>query len=261
MPAQQPSKGKLKQCVCGGVFPRGISLDERCAIAAKMGFVGYDLLEPKDWPTVKKHGLVPSLATGTGTGIGIGMNRVEYHDKFEKSTHELIDIAAKEGVTDIILLTGERRGMSDEQGMENCVKFLNKVKKHAEEKKVVLVTELLNSKVDHPDYICDHTAWGAEMCKRVDSPSVKLLYDIYHMQIMEGDIIRTIRKNYQYLGHFHTAGNPGRHEMDDSQELNYKGIAKALVDLNYQGYIAHEYSPVKDALTSLEQTRKLFEVS
>jgi hydroxypyruvate isomerase len=261
MSAQQPSKGQLKQCVCGGVFPRGLSLDERCAIAAKMGFVGYDLLEPKDWPTVKKHGLVPSLATGTGTGIGVGMNRVEYHEKFEKNTHELIDIAAKEGVTDIILLTGERRGMSDEQGLENCVKFLNKVKKHAEEKKVVLVTELLNSKVDHPDYMCDHTAWGVEMCKRADSPSVKLLYDIYHMQIMEGDIIRTIRKNYQYMGHFHTAGNPGRHEMDDSQEMNYKGIAKALVDLNYQGYIAHEYSPVKDPLTSLEQTRKLFEVS
>ena len=252
--------GKLKQCVCGSVFPRGLSLEQRCAIAAKMGFVGYDLLDPKDWPTVKKQGLVPSLATGTGMTIANGINRVENHDKFEKSTHELIDVAAKEGVTDIILLSGERKGMSDQEGLENCVKFLNKVKKHAEEKKVTLVTELLNSKVDHPDYMCDHTVWGVEMCKRVDSPSVKLLYDIYHMQIMEGDIIRTIRKNFQYLGHFHTAGNPGRHEMDDSQEMNYKGIAKALVDLNYQGYIAHEYSPLKDALTSLEQTKKMFEV-
>ena len=164
---------------------------------------------------------MPSLATGTGMGIDKGMNRVEYHDQFEKGTHELIDISAKEGVTDIILLTGERKGMSDQEGLENCVKFLNKVKKHAEDKKITLVTELLNSKVDHPDYMCDHTAWGVEMCKRVDSPSVKLLYDIYHMQIMEGDIIRTIRKNYQYMGHFHTAGNPGRHEMDDTQEMNY----------------------------------------
>jgi len=182
------------------------------------------------------------------------------HVRCEKMTHELIDLCAKEGVPNIILLSGERKGMSDAQGLDNSVIFLNKVKKHAEDKQITLVTELLNSKVDHPDYMCDHTAWGVEMCKRVQSPRVKLLYDIYHMQIMEGDVIRTIRKDIQYIGHFHTAGNPGRHEMDDSQELNYKGIAKAIADTGYQGYIAHEYSPVKDAVTSLEQTLQLFEV-
>lgn len=252
--------GRLKQCVCGGVFGRGMSFEDRCKTAAELGVYGYDLVGPEQWPTVKKYGLIPSLATGTGMTIKVGAIHKEQHDKFEKATNELIDKAAAAGVPDIILLAGERGGMSDEQGWDNAVAITNKFKGHAEDKGINLVMELLNSKVDHPDYICDRTSWGVEYCKRVNSPRVKLLFDIYHMQIMEGDIIRTVRKNMQYIGHFHTAGNPGRHEMDDTQEMHYKGIAKAIADLGYQGYIAHEYSPQRDAVTSLKETLKLFEV-
>jgi hydroxypyruvate isomerase len=255
-----PRKGRLKQAVCGGVFGRGVPLEERCRIASKLGVVGHDLVGPRDWATVRKYGLIVTMASGSGSGIREGINRVELHDRIEKQTRELIDLAAQQGVPNIILLTGERRGMSDQQGLDNCVAFLNKIKAQAEDKGVTLCTELLNSKVDHPDYMCDHTAWGVEMCKRVNSPRVKLLYDIYHMQIMEGDVIRTIRNNIQYIGHFHTAGNPGRHEMDDTQEMNYRGIARAIADLGYTGYIAHEYSPVRDPLKSLEETLSLFEV-
>jgi hydroxypyruvate isomerase len=160
----------------------------------------------------------------------------------------------------VILLAGNRRGMGDDEGIANSAAFFNNIKAFAEEKKVTLCLELLNSKVNHKDYHCDHTWWGVEVCKRAASPRVKLLYDIYHMQIMEGDIIRTIRENIQWIGHFHTAGNPGRHEMDDTQEMNYRGIAKAIADLGYQGYISHEYSPVGDWKTSLEATLKMFEV-
>jgi hydroxypyruvate isomerase len=255
-----PRKGRLKQAVCGGVFGRGVPLEERCRIAAKLGVVGHDLVGPKDWATVKKYGLTVTMASGSGSSIRDGFNRTENHDRIEKQTRELIDLAAKEGVPNIILLTGERRGMSDQQGLDNCVVFLNKIKAQAEDKGVTLCTELLNSKVNHPDYMCDRTAWGVEMCKRVNSPRVKLLYDIYHMQIMEGDIIRTIRDNFQYIGHFHTAGNPGRHEMDDTQEMNYRGIARAIADLGFTGYVAHEYTPVRDPLKSLEETLALFEV-
>lgn len=262
--AMQPKRrpGKLKQAVCGGVFPGKMSLDERCRVAASMGIQGFDLVSPKDWPIVKKHGLVSTMGTGTGSNIGEGVNRTEFHARIEQATHPLIDQAAAEGVPNLIIMSGERRGMSDEQGADNAVAILNKLKAHAEDKGVTLCMELLNSKVDHPDYMCDRTSWGVDVCKRVNSPRVKLLYDIYHMQIMEGDVIRTIRNNIQWIGHFHTAGNPGRHEMDDTQELNYRGIAKAIADLNFQGYIAHEYSPTsKDPLHSLEEALKLFDVA
>jgi hydroxypyruvate isomerase len=255
-----PAKGRLKQAACGGVFPKGSTLEDRCRIAQKLGLVGIDLVGPKDWPTLKRYGLIPTMGTGTGTTIPEGPIRTENHAKYEKMTHELIDQAAANGVPNIIILSGERKGMSDQKGLENCTAWCNKVKAHAEDKGVTICMELLNSKVDHPDYMCDHTAWGVELCKRVGSPRVKLLYDIYHMQIMEGDVIRTIRENIQYIGHFHTAGNPGRHEMDHTQELNYKPIAKAIADLNFQGYVAHEYSPVGDALKALEATVALFEV-
>jgi hydroxypyruvate isomerase len=255
-----PRKGRLKQCVCGGVFGRGVPLEERCKIASKLGIVGHDLVGPKDWPTLKKYGLLSTMASGTGSTIRDGINRTENHDRIEKMTRELIDQAAEFGAPNIILLSGERKGMSDQQGLENSVAFLNKVKRQAEDKRVTLCVELLNSKVDHPDYMCDRTAWGVDMCKRVDSPRVKLLYDIYHMQIMEGDVIRTIRQNIQYIGHFHTAGNPGRHEMDDTQEMNYRGIARAIADLGFTGYIAHEYSPTREPLKSLEETLAIFDV-
>jgi hydroxypyruvate isomerase len=178
----------------------------------------------------------------------------------EKALRELIDPAAAAGAPNVIALSGNRRGISDQEGMDNVVALLARVKAQAEDKGVTVCLELLNSKVNHPDYQCDRTWWGVEVCKRVNSPRVRLLYDIYHMQIMEGDIIRTIRDNIQWIAHFHTAGNPGRHEMDDTQEMNYRGIARAIADLGFQGYVAHEYTPLRDPLQSLEETLRMFEV-
>ena len=254
-----PRKGRLKQAVTRGVFGRNVPLEDCCRNAARLGVAGFDLMTPADFPLVKKYGLVPSMASGAMTLQG-GCNHKEDHPAVEKAMRELIDQSAAAQVPNVIALSGNRRGIPDEEGMANVVAFLNKVKAQAEEKGVTICLELLNSKVNHPDYQCDRTSWGVEVCKRVNSPRVKLLFDIYHMQIMEGDIIRTIRANFQWIGHFHTAGNPGRHEMDDTQEMNYRGIARAIADLGYQGYIAHEYSPTRDALRSLEETLSMFEV-
>ncbi len=213
-PADQPRKttGRLKQGVTGGVF-RGsnMSLDDMCRESAKLGIYGFDLVKPQDWPTLKKYGLVPTMTPPPyGGTIPDGINVKENHERLEKSIREVIDLAAAAGCPNAITLSGNRRGMPDEQGAENSVIFLNKVKGYAEDKNVTICLELLNSKVNHKDYMCDHTAWGVGVMKQVNSPRVKLLYDIYHMQIMEGDIVRTIRDNFQYLAHFHTGGNPGR---------------------------------------------------
>ena len=255
-----PRKGRLKQGVTRGCFAKsGLDLDGMCREAARLGAQGFDLVGPKEFPTLKKYGLVPTMAPG-GASIADGINRKEFHADIEKRMREAIEAAAAAGAPNVIVMSGNRRGMGDEEGIENSVTFLNRIKAMAEDKKVTLCMELLNSKVNHKDYHCDRTWWGVEVCKRVNSPRVKLLYDIYHMQIMEGDVIRTIRENIQWLGHFHTAGNPGRHEMDDTQELNYRGIARAIADLNYDGYVSHEYTPVRDALKSLEETMKIFDV-
>ena len=179
----------------------------------------------------------------------------------EPQYREAIDSAAAFGAPNVIALSGNKRGIADEEGLDNTVAFLNKVKAHAEDKGITICLELLNSKVDHKDYQCDRTWWGVEVMKRVNSPRIKLLYDVYHMQIMEGDIIRTIRNNIQYIGHFHTAGNPGRHEFDlDTQELNYRGIMRAIADLNFQGFVSHEYTPLRDPLKSLEEMIRICDV-
>jgi len=259
----QPQKGRLKQCVTQGVFARGMSFEDTCREAAKLGIVGYDLRGPSDWPTLKKYGLIPTMyPPGPGGTIPDALNRIENHDRLEKAMHAALDEAAANRVPNIITFSGNRKGMADSEGADNCVKFLNKVKAHAEDKGVTICMELLNSKVNHKDYMCDHTAWGADVMKRVGSPRVKLLYDIYHLQIMEGDICRTIKDNFQYLGHFHTGGNPGRHEIDDTQELNYRFIAKTIADLGFTGYIAHEYSPApgRDAIQSLKQAMEIMAV-
>lgn len=255
-------KGRLKQCVTGGVFGRGRSLEENARDAAKLGAVGFDLIGPKDWPILKKYGLLPTMVPGFGGTIPDALNRKENHDRIEKLMHEGIDTCAAYGAPNLITFSGNRNGMSDAEGADNCVLFLNKVKAHAEDKGVNICMELLNSKVNHKDYMNDHTAWGVDVCKRVNSPRVKLLYDIYHLQIMEGDIVRTIRDNFQYLAHFHTGGNPGRHEINESQELNYHFVAKAIADLGYTGYVAHEYSPAQgnDPLKSLNEAMQIFEV-
>ena len=250
-------KGRLKQGVTNGVFGRSqLSMDDRCKIAAELGCTGFDLVGPKDWPTLKKYGLKPTMySPPDGSTIPFGLNRKENHEKILKSLRAGIDSAAEWGAPNVITFSGNRAGMNDQEGMDNCVAGLNEIKKYAEDKSVTVCMELLNSKVDHKDYMCDHAAWGVETVKRVNSPRIKLLYDIYHMQIMDGDIVRTIRADIQWLGHFHTGGNPGRKEIDDTQELNYNFVAKAIADLGYQGWVSHEYSPKQgnDAVKSLEQ--------
>jgi len=253
--AASPATGRLKQSVARWCFAK-ISMDDLCRQSAEMGLAGIDLVDQKDWPTVKKYGLVSAMVTGCGT-IPDGFNRQENHDRLEKELRQNIAAAAALKLPNVITFSGNRRGMSDEEGKANCIAGLNRVKKIAEDAGVTLCMELLNSKVNHKDYMCDHTQWGVDVVKAVDSPRVKLLYDIYHMQIMEGDVISTIRQNIQYIGHFHTGGVPGRHELDDTQELQYRTIAKAIADLNYQGYFAHEFTPVKDPIPSLRQAVEL----
>lgn len=254
-------KGKLKQSVCNGVFGRQMAFEDRCKMAAELGVQGYDLIGPKDWPTLKKYGLVPTMANGGGGTIADALNRVENHDRIEKSMRELIDQCSAFGSPNLITFSGNANGQKDDEGIENCVKFLNKVKAQAEDKGVNICMEYLNSKVNHKDYQFDDMRYGVEVCKRVNSPRVRILYDMYHVQIMEGDIIRMMRDNFQWIAHFHTAGNPGRHEMDDTQEMNYRGIAKAIADLNFTGYVAHEYTPLRDPRKSLEETLAIFDVA
>ena len=260
-PAQaEPRKGRLKQAVCRGVFKgANLDLEGECREAARLGAYGIDLVGPDAFPLLKKHGLIPTMVPG-GSSIKAGINDKTNHSTIDPKMRAAIKAAAAAGAPNVIVLAGDRKGLTDEQGLENSVLFLNQIKGLAEDQGVTLCTELLNSKVNHPGYMCDHTAWGVEFCKRVNSPRVKLLYDAYHMQIMEGDIIRTIRQNIQYIGHFHTAGNPGRHEFDETQELNYKGICQAIADTGFPGYLAHEYTPTKDPLGTLDKMMSICEV-
>jgi hydroxypyruvate isomerase len=256
-------KGRLKQCVTSGVFGRGMAFEDTCREAARAGCYGYDLIGPKDWPMLKKYGLIPTMyPPGPGGTIPNALNRTENHATLEKSMHAAIDEAAANGVPNIITFSGNRAGMADAEGADHCVEFLNRIKSHAEDKGVTVCMEYLNSKVNHKDYMFDHIAWGVDVMKRVNSPRVKILYDIYHAQIMDGDIVRSIRDHFQWIGHFHTGGNPGRHEIDDTQELNYHFIAQAIADLNYTGYVAHEYSPAAGhaAIASLTQAMKIMQV-
>ncbi len=243
---------KFKQAVCRSVFGRNMDLDSACKLAASLGIQGFDLMRPPDWPILKKHGLVPSMIPSV-SGIRDGINQLDLHDKLEAGLRETIQQAADYGAPNVILLSGERKGLTDEQGLDNTVKFCNRLKAMAEDKGVTLALELLNSKVNHPGYQCDSSKWGVEVCKRVGSPRVKLLFDIYHMQIMEGDIIRTIQNNHQWIAHYHTAGIPGRHELNDKQELYYPAVARAIAETGYTGYIAHEYSPLGDPEAGLKQ--------
>jgi hydroxypyruvate isomerase len=255
---QAAPSGRLKQGVARWCFNK-MSLEDLCRESARIGLTGIDLVSYKEWPVVQKFGLTPSMVPGAAS-ISDGWNRKENHEKLENDMRQNIERAAEAKIPNVITFSGNRRGLSDAEGLENCVIGLNRVKRIAEDKGVTICMELLNSKVDHKDYQCDHTAWGVEMCKRVDSPRVKLLYDIYHMQIMEGDIIRNIRDNIAYLGHFHTGGNPGRHEIDETQELYYPAIARAIADLNFTGWVSHEFVPAKDPIPSLEAAAKIFNV-
>jgi hydroxypyruvate isomerase len=195
-----------------------------------------------------------------GGDIGSALNRTENHAAIEQAFRTNIPKAAKAGVPNVITFSGNRRGMSDEEGARNCVLGLNRLKKIAEDNGVTICIELLNSKVDHADYMCDHTAWGVRVVSEVNSPNVKLLYDIYHMQIMEGDLIATIRKNIQWIGHFHTGGVPGRHELNGTQEVQWDGVMRGIADTGFKGYVAHEFVPTGDPLTSLREAADLCDV-
>jgi hydroxypyruvate isomerase len=259
----KPNFGRLKQSVCGSVFGHGIAFEDQCRLAAELGFQGFDLQTPEHWPTLKKYGLISTMSFGGGGTIKDALNRKENHPRIEQSMRKLIDQCAEAGSPNLITFSGNRAGMSDEEGLENCALFLNKIKAQAEDKNVTICTELLNSRVNHPDYMCDHVDWGVALCKRVNSPRVKLLFDIYHMQIMDGDIVRRITQNMQWIGHFHTGGVPGRHEIDNrSNELNYNFVAKAIAGTGFQGFCAHEYSPAagRDYISSLKEARESFTV-
>ncbi|MGA7414761.1 MAG: TIM barrel protein [Bryobacteraceae bacterium] len=259
---EKPKFGRIKQSVCSSVFGKGMTFEEQCRLAADLGFQGYDLRTPEQWPILKKYGLLSTMTIGGGGTLPVALNHKENQPAIEKAMRAMLDLCAAANSPSLITFSGNRLGISDEEGMDNCVQFLNRVKAQAEDKDVNICMELLNSRVDHKDYQCDHVDWGVEMCKRVNSPRVKLLFDIYHMQIMDGDIARRIRQTIQWIGHFHTGGVPGRHEIDDTQELNYHFVAQAIADLGYQGFVAHEYSPTagRDPVASLKQAREIWTV-
>jgi len=233
--------------------PGKMTFEDFCRECSKMGLESVELLGPDQWPAVKKAGLTCAMCNGPDN-IPYGWNRIEHHDvllpKFEKAIPQVAEF----GFPNIITFSGNRKGMGDEEGLENCVKGLKRLVPIAEKNKVTVCMELLNSKRDHKDYMCDHTAWGVEVIKRVGSDRLKLLYDIYHMQIMEGDMIATIRANHQYIGHYHTGGVPGRNEIDDTQEIYYPAVMKAIVATGYKGFVGQEFVPKRpDALASLKQ--------
>ncbi len=250
-------KGQINQSVSRWCYGR-IPLDKFCMAVKKMGMTAIDLMGPNDFPTLKKHGLVCSMVETHGLTKGI--NRTENHAECLAKIRAAIDAAAENGFPNVISFPGNREGMADEVGVENAVTALKQVVGHAEQKKVTICLEYLNSKVNHKDYMFDNMKWGVNVCKGVGSERVKILYDIYHAQIMEGDIIRTIQTYKDYIGHYHTGGNPGRNEIDDTQELYYPAIMRAIVETGFKGYVAHEFVPKRDPLTSLTQAVQICDV-
>ena len=250
-------KGRLKQSVCRWCYDK-IPLREFFRSVADIGLRAVDLLKEEEWPIAAEYGLICSMGQIAGTGtIPDALNVRANHDSIVKNFERGIPLAVKHKVPNVITFFGNRRGMSDEEGIANCIAGLNRIKKVAEDHDVTVCVELLNSKVDHKDYQGDHTAFGVAVVKAVASPRVKLLYDIYHMQIMEGDLIRTIRDNREYIAHYHTGGVPGRNELDDTQEINWRTVADAIADLGFEGYFAHEFIPKRDPMTSLREAVEL----
>jgi len=253
--------GRIKQSICGGCL-RNANLDQEQAakLLVEMGLVGRDLVNnPADWPVLKKYGLVATMVPGAGS-IKKGLNDKSQHPKFLEDFRKNIKAAAEYQWPNVICMAGDRADASDAEGLDNCQAILMEAVKIAEDANVTICMEMLNSKVNHPGYMCDNYPWAFELCQRVNSPRFKMLFDIYHMQIMEGDLIATIKKNIQWIGHFHTAGVPGRHELDENQEIYYPAVMRAIVETGYQGYVAHEYSPVRNALESLVQAVKACDV-
>jgi hydroxypyruvate isomerase len=250
-PARRPLKGRINHSACRWCYG-SIPLDDLCREAAAMGLKSIELLDEKEWKTPAKYGLTCAMANGPGP-IHKGWNRVEHHDELVKASERMLPLVKDANLPNMIVFSGNRAGLSDADGIKNCVAGLKRITPLAEKLGVTLCLELLNSRVDHHDYQCDRTDWGVEVCKGVGSRYLKLLFDIYHVQIMEGDIIRRIRDNIAFIGHFHTGGVPGRGEIDETQELNYRAIAKAIADVGYKGFVAQEFMPTRDPLTSLRQ--------
>ncbi|GAC1399230.1 MAG: TIM barrel protein [Sediminibacterium sp.] len=257
-------KGNINHSVCQWCY-NFITLEELCKAVKKIGFGAIDLLGPKDWPMVQQYGLFSSMCYHGGkVSLTNGFNNKQYHEQLIKDYTEVIPLMVKAGYKNVICFSGSRNGMDDETGLKNCVEGLQKILPLAEKNGIIVQMELLNSKVDHKDYMCDHSAWGTELCKRIGSENFKLLYDIYHMQIDEGDVIRTIKNNHQYIGHYHTGGVPGRHEINDSQELYYPAIMKAILDTGFKDYVAQEFIPTgqdpKDKIASLKKAVKICDI-
>ena len=254
--------GRVKQALTRGVFATNMPFEDMCGEAARLGCHGFDLVRAQDWPTLKKHGLICTMAPpNMGVSIQNGLNEKDKHTAIEKTMRTALDECKAGGCPNLITVSGNRRGLSDEEGIANCVLFLNRVKAQAEDVSVTICFEPINS-VDYPDQQCDRTEWAVEVCKRVNSPRVRILLDLRHRQIMQGDVCRTIRDNFQWIAHFHTAGVPGSQEIDDTQELNYRFVAKTIADLGFNGYVTHEYrpSPGRDPIKSLEQALEIMDV-
>jgi hydroxypyruvate isomerase len=242
---ETPLKGNIKHTVCGWCYP-SLSFEELCQVANSIGLVGIDLVGPEGWSVLKKYNLVSSMCNGAEISLTEGFNNKVFHATLIENYLRHIDLVSQAGFTNLICFSGNRNGIDDETGLKNATIGLKKILSYAEKKGVVIQMELFNSKVDHPDYMCDNSAWGIELCQRLDSPNFKLLYDIYHMQISEGDIIRTIQENHSYFGHYHTAGVPGRHEIDETQELFYPAIMQAIHKTGYEGFVAQEFIPTNE---------------
>jgi len=246
-------KGNINHSVCRWCY-NSIPMEEFCAAVSAMGLKAMDLVGPADWPMLQKYGLYSSMCNGAEISIPKGWNDKQYHSTLIKNYSDMIPLASKAGYKNIICFSGNKGTIDDETGLKNCVEGLKQIMSQAEKNKVMIVMELLNSKVDHKDYMCDKTPWGVELVKRINSDNFRLLYDIYHMQIDEGDVIRTIRDNHQYFCHYHTGGVPGRNEIDETQELYYPAVMKAIVEVGHKGFVAQEFIPKNsDKIASLKQ--------
>lgn len=253
-------KGNIHHSVCRWTYSF-LSVEELCKTVKQIGFSAIDLVGPDDWPMLKKYDVYSSMCNGAEISLTEGWNDKQYHAELIERYTAHIDLVANAGYKNLVCFSGNRKGMDDAVGLQNCADGLRQIISIAEQRGVVLVMELLNSKVDHHDYMCDLSAWGVALCKKVGSENFKLLYDIYHMQIDEGDVIRTIRDNHQYFAHYHTGGVPGRHEIDTSQELYYPAIMEAIVKTGYKGYVAQEFIPIAtDKIASLEMAVRLCDV-
>ncbi len=262
-----PRKGRLKQSCFTRSFGRGMPIEEMCRHAVRLGASGFDFFPASQWPLLKKYGLTPAVTLGGGITIPQGVVQKASHDELAKSLSSFLRQCADNGCPGVLISGGQRNGISYSEGADNVVAFLNRMKDRAEETGVTLLLEIVNSKYKDPalgraDAVCDHVDWAAEVCTRVNSPRVKILFDIYHVQIMDGDVAANIRAHLPLIGHFHTAGVPGRHEIDESQELNYGFILKTAADMGYRGFVAHEYdpSPGKDAIQTLEKVFNIADV-